>query len=221
MRLSNGSCFAFRASEGQNVGHWILRQQRRRTVMHTTSVSLLERLRQPGDQDAWRRFVKLYSPLIYYWARRQGLDTQDAADLAQEVFALLVQKMPEFTYDAQKSFRAWLRTVTQNKLRDMRKRRPPPLPTGGGSAFGDLPDTSDDNAAFELKEHQQQLVRRALRLMQADFQPTTWKACWELVVSERSAAEVAAELGMTEGAVYAAKFRVLARLRDELKGLMD
>jgi len=189
--------------------------------MHTTSVSLLERLRQPGDQDAWGRFVKLYSPLIYYWARRQGLDTQDAADLAQEVFALLVQKMPEFRYDAQKSFRAWLRTVTQNKLRDIRKRRPPPRPAGGDSAFGELAATTDDNAAFELKEHQQQLVRRALRLMQADFQPSTWKACWELVVSERPAAEVGAELGMTEGAVYAAKFRVLARLREELKGLMD
>jgi len=84
--------------------------------MYTTSVSLLERLRQPGDQEAWSRFVRRYSPHIYDWARRQGLSAEDAADLVQEVFALLVQKMPDFKYDPHKSFRAWLRTVTRNKL---------------------------------------------------------------------------------------------------------
>jgi RNA polymerase sigma-70 factor (ECF subfamily) len=67
--------------------------------MHTTSATLLERLRQPADQEAWARFVRLYTPLPYYWARRVGLQEQDAADLVQEVFAVLFQKLPEFTYD--------------------------------------------------------------------------------------------------------------------------
>ncbi|HEV3262134.1 MAG TPA: sigma-70 family RNA polymerase sigma factor, partial [Gemmataceae bacterium] len=79
--------------------------------MPTTSASLLERLRQPGDQAAWSRFVQLYTPLLYSWARQVRLQHQDAADLVQEVFAVLIRKWPEFSYDPQKSFRSWLRTV--------------------------------------------------------------------------------------------------------------
>jgi RNA polymerase sigma-70 factor (ECF subfamily) len=74
---------------------------------------------------------------------------------------------------------------------------------------------------FWEEEYRQHLVGRALQLMQADFQPTTWKACWELVVAGKPAPRVAAELGITTGAVYAAKFRVLSRLREELRDLMD
>jgi RNA polymerase sigma-70 factor (ECF subfamily) len=57
--------------------------------------------------------------------------------------------------------------------------------------------------------------------MRAEFESSTWTACWEHVVSGRSAADVAAELGISEGAVYVAKCRVLRRLRQELKGLLD
>src|SRR5947209_11513540 len=91
--------------------------------MQTTPPSLLEKLRTPGDQQAWQEFVDLYTPLLYQWARRAGLQDPDAADLLQDVFTSLVQKLPEFHYDRQKSFRAWLRTVTLNQWRDNRKRR--------------------------------------------------------------------------------------------------
>jgi RNA polymerase sigma-70 factor (ECF subfamily) len=187
--------------------------------MHTTSASLLERLRQPGDEAAWGEFVELYTPLIYYWARRVGLQDQDAADLVQEVFAVLVKKLPEFEYVEGKSFRAWLRTVTINKWREGRRRRSVPM-AARDVDLAELADPGEAEAFWE-KEYRQVLVSRALRLMQAEFRPTTWKACWEHVVSGRSAAEVAAELGISVGAVYAAKFRVLARLRQELEGLMD
>jgi RNA polymerase sigma-70 factor (ECF subfamily) len=83
--------------------------------MHTTPPSLLERLRQPAEQQAWERFVELYTPLIYYWAHRVGLEGHDAADLVQDVFTVLVQKLPEFHYDPQKSFRSWLHTVTSTR----------------------------------------------------------------------------------------------------------
>ena len=71
------------------------------------------------------------------------------------------------------------------------------------------------------KDHKQFLVRRALELMQAEFQPATWKACWQAVVESRPATEIAAALGMTENAVFIAKCRVLGRLRKELAGLLD
>ena len=188
--------------------------------MESTSVSLLERLRQPGAHEAWARFVQLYTPLLYHWARRLGLQHQDAADLVQDVFTVLVRKLPEFTYDRDRSFRSWLHAVFLNKWHEGRRRRAAPLPCADP---GDLPGVAspDNVAALGEAEFQQHLMMRALQLMQADFEPTTWKACWEHVVCDRPAAEVARELQITVNAVYLARSRVLRRLRQELEGLLD
>jgi RNA polymerase sigma-70 factor (ECF subfamily) len=188
--------------------------------MHTTSASLLERLRLPTDEAAWERFVQLYTPLIYYWARHLGLQPSDAADLVQDVLTALVRKLPEFDYDRHRSFRNWLRTVTLNCWRNNRRRRAVPVLDSPAADLAD-PASRDPAGAFEEAEYRNHLVARVLELMRAEFQPGTWKACWEHVVSGRSAAEVAAELGMSEGAVYVAKCRVLRRLRQELQGLLD
>lgn len=187
--------------------------------MHTTSPSLLWRVRDRSDQDAWLRFVRLYSPLLYYWSRKAGLQPDDAADLVQEVLLLLLHKLPEFNYRPGSSFRAWLRTVTLNKWRDRCKVRTEANQLAHASDAE--PVVPDPLGLLEEREYQQHLVGRALELMQKDFQPATWKACWELAVNGRPAAEIAAELGMTAGAVYAAKLRVLNRLRQELEGLLD
>jgi RNA polymerase sigma-70 factor (ECF subfamily) len=187
--------------------------------MHTTPVSLLERLGQPAPEQAWTRFVELYSPLLLYWARRRGLQPSDAADLVQDIFTTLVQKLPEFTYDRRKSFRGWLRTVTINKWRDRQRRRGVGTPANAA----DLEDLAgpDDLAAFWEADHQSYLARRALEIMRMEFEPTTWQACWECVVAGRPAAEVAAQLHISENAVYIAKCRVLRRLRQELEGLLE
>ena len=186
--------------------------------MDRTPASLLQRLRRPGEPEAWARFVELFTPLIYYWARRLGLQHQDAADLVQDVFTLLVQKLPAFSYDRHKSFRGWLRTVTLNKWRDRCRRRT--VPVEKNAVPDELPGPEAADAFWET-EYRHQLVGQALEVMRAEFQPTTWKACWELVVTGRPAAEVAAELGVSENAVYIARSRVLGRLRRELEGLLD
>ena len=188
--------------------------------METTSTSLLQRLRTPVDQEAWERFVTLYTPLMNHWARRLGLDGQDTDDLVQDVFALLVRKMPDFRYDRRQSFRGWLWTVTLNKHRERRRVKEPATATNGAAALAEAP-APEDPQALEKAEYDQFLVGRALRLMQAEFQPTTWQACWELVVEGKPAAEVAAKLDMGIDAVYASKSRVLRRLRQELDGLLD
>src|SRR5262245_44760574 len=127
-----------------------------RRDMDTTSVSLLQRLRQPAvEQAAWERFTALYTPLVYYWLRRQGVQQPDAADLVQEVFVILVQKLPEFTYDPGRSFRAWLRTITLNKLREWRRR--PVLAQAADNALTELPDHEADEVFWD-REYQQQLV---------------------------------------------------------------
>jgi RNA polymerase sigma-70 factor, ECF subfamily len=188
--------------------------------MYTTSVSLLERLRDPVQRDAWTRFVDLYTPLLLHWACRSGLQEADATDLVQDILTTLLQKLPTFEYAQGGSFRRWLKALTLNKWRDRCRRRAvrPAEVSLAGSAE---PSDADPAALFEETEYNQRLVARALQVMQTEFRPTTWKACWEHAVSGRSAADVAAELGLTEGAVYVAKSRVLRRLREELRGLLD
>src|SRR5207244_3271465 len=87
-----------------------------------TPASLLERLRQPGDAAAWDRFVTLYTPFLYRCVRPLGLQAADRADLLQDVFLVLYRKLPTFTYDPTRSFRAWLRALLLNKWRDARRR---------------------------------------------------------------------------------------------------
>lgn len=187
--------------------------------MDSTPVSLLERMRKPGDADAWNRFVELATPLLSSWAHRLGLQDQDAADLVQEVLSVLVEKVPGFNYDPRKSFRGWMRTVATNKWREWRRRPTPVLLDAGGPQLADLP--AEDCEAFWEQEYRDYLVGRALTLMRGEFQPNTWQACWQHVVSGHSAVEVARDLGMSVGAVYMAKSRVLKRLREELRGLME
>ena len=188
--------------------------------METTPVSLLERVRKHWDQEAWGRFVALYSPLIFSWGRRCGLQAADSADLTQDVFTTLFQRLPEFTYDRHRSFRAWLHTVTVNHWRDrLRRAGTRPLP-GDDRRLADL-EVDGEISALQEDEYRQHLVGRALQIMQADFQPATWKAFWEHGVVGRPALEVANELGLTLLAVYSAKSRVLNRLRQELQGLLD
>ena len=132
----------------------------------------------------------------------------------------LFQKLPEFQYNRGKGFRNWLRTVLLNKFRDRQRRQGR---AGAEVLDGSMSDVAAPDPVEELseKEYRQQLVKRAMELMQTEFSPKTWKACWEHVVNDRPAAEVAAELGISAGSVYVAKSRVLSRLRQELDGLLD
>ncbi len=188
--------------------------------MNTTPVSLLERLRQPNDQEAWRRFVDLYTPLLYYWVKRSGFSQTEADDLVQEVFAHLVSQMPRFQYDDCKYFRGWLGKVARNKWNEIRRRRQVDAQAMNHVEIADE-HSPDPAEMFESEECRQALFQRAMEVMQTDFPPNTWQACKRMVMDEAAAADVAVELGMSVGAVHAARFRVLARLRQELAGLVE
>lgn len=187
--------------------------------MNTTPISLLQRLRQPDAPVAWPRFVQLYSPLLLFWARKAGLQEQDAADLVQDVFLVLVRKLPEFDYDTHRSFRSWLRTITLNKWRD-RIRRLAVQPGRAGIDPDEVPAEEPDSL-FAEGGYRRQLLARTMELVRPEMQPATWQAFLEHGMKGRPAADVARETGLTVGAVYAAKFRVLTRLRTELQGLLD
>jgi RNA polymerase sigma-70 factor (ECF subfamily) len=187
--------------------------------MLTTSPTLLEQLREPGRADAWDRFVRLYTPLVLAWARRQGFRGADAEDVAQEVLVTLVRELPTYDRGPGRSFRGWLLRVVANEGADFRCRRATrPLPGPDG-----LSGAGDPAAAADLEEaeYRRLLVARGLELVRPDFGEATWAAFTGVMVHGRPAAEVAARLGMTENAVYLARHRVLARLRRELDGLLD
>ncbi len=188
--------------------------------MEITPYTLLERLRRPDDADAWRRFVALAGPFLFNIARRWGLQDADAGDVVQSVFAVLVEELPTFQYDPARSFRSWLRTMLLNKCRDSHRRRDAAAVELGGPRVPEpaLPDPAN---LFADEEYRQALAVRALQFMQAEFAETTWRACWEQVVNDRPAAEVARELGITVNSAYLARSRVLARLRQELADLLD
>jgi RNA polymerase sigma-70 factor (ECF subfamily) len=85
--------------------------------MFATPASLLYRLRRTDEVAAWGRFVDLYTPLLYHWAHKLGEQESDSADLVQDVFLILWRKLPEFEYDSERSFHAWLRTIFLNRHR--------------------------------------------------------------------------------------------------------
>lgn len=186
--------------------------------MQPTPVSLLARLREPGQHaDAWGRFVELYTPLLYAWARRAGLEEHDAADLVQDVLLILVRRLPEFRYDPGLSFRAWLKTILLNKWREKARTRVFAIDR---DANGEDVPVPDPLIALEEDEYARHLVGRALRILQADYQPTTWRAFWDHSVEGRPVAEVAVRHGVSVKAVYLARARILRRLREELAGLV-
>lgn len=187
--------------------------------MATTSVSLLQRV-QSNDASAWTTLVALYTPFLRYWARRCGLEGGDADDLVQDVFLKAFEKLPSFAYDVNRSFRAWLRTIAINRCRELFKKK---QVVGRGTGDTGLSGVTSERELEESweQEHQQAILVRALELMKQEFAEKTWQACWELTVNERSAADVANELGMTANACFLAKARVLRRLRVLLDGLWE
>lgn len=177
------------------------------------------RLKSSQDQQAWATFVELYTPLIFYWARRIGLHTNDAADLAQDVLTLVFQKLPSFEYQPDRSFRSWLRTVTLNRYRESLRRRTVGAKGATDSVLEKMASPNSAESTWDLS-YQQSLVSRAMELLQDEFQPQTWSALQQYVFGGASAAAAAKENGLSVWTVYAAKSRLMSRLREQLEGLL-
>jgi RNA polymerase sigma-70 factor (ECF subfamily) len=185
-----------------------------------TRPSLLIRLRDRSDRLAWSLFVELYGPLVYALARRHGLQDADAADLTQEVFSSAAVR--SLKYDARRgSFRGWLYTVARSRLLDWRRQRP--VRGSGDSAV--QAQLEKHPAPEPPREWDHELERRAFALaaerVRVEFRENTWQAFWLSAVEGRSCDETARALGMSVGAVHVARSRVLARLKDTVRPLLE
>lgn len=177
------------------------------------------------DAAAWERLVKLYAPLVLSWCRGLGLRPDDAADVFQEVFQSVATHLDGFRRERPgDTFRGWLRTITRNKVNDhFRRREKEPAGVGGSEArdlLAQVPGALPTEETPIAEEPEGALLHRALELLRSEFEPKTWQAFWQTAVDGRSATDVAADLGMSPGAVRVAKSRVLHRLREDLGELL-
>ncbi len=191
-----------------------------------TRHTLIAKLRDPADAQAWREFLALYEPLVYRLARHKGLQDADARDLCQEVFRAVARAIDRWEPDpARGSFRGWLFTIARNLMINFLTRRDR-HPRGSGDSnvlamLDALPaDDPHASAVFDA-EYRKRLFRWAADQVKDEFAAKTWQAFWQTGVENRPVAEVAADLGMTAGAVYIARSRVLARLRQRIQQLGD
>jgi RNA polymerase sigma-70 factor, ECF subfamily len=188
-------------------------------LVELTSVSLLDRLKAaPPDAADWQRLQGIYLPLIRRWLRRVPGLGDEADDLGQEVFLVLLRELPRFERRREGSFRAWLRNITVNKARNFGKQRDrrPAVGLDLTDGFLDQMADPDSDLAREWdREHDAHVVQKILTAVQPDFHPATWEAFQRLASDGVPAARVAKELGLTENAVLLAKSRVLRRLREE------
>lgn len=192
---------------------------------HATRSSLLLRASQQ-DAQALRELVDLYGPLVTYWCRRCQIDSHAAADCVQDVFASVAVSIE--TFQPQRtagSFRAWLWTITRNKLRDhFRRIARVPNAAGGSTAFGLMQQVKDpfpipdDEPTGEIQL--QELTSRAIDQVRSEFEPRTWQACWRSVVDGIATDEVARELQLSAAAVRQSRSRILRRLRHQLGDLL-
>jgi RNA polymerase sigma-70 factor, ECF subfamily len=192
--------------------------------VNPTSLSLLDRLKvaRPDASD-WNRLHEIYLPLIERWLDRVPGLGDESADVAQEVLIVVFREVPGFHRQREGSFRAWLRQVTVNKIRNYRRKRQRRPVVGLDPADGileRLSDPNDDLAREWDRDHDKLVVGKLLAVVQPDFSPTTWAAFQRFGVNGVPAGRVAEELGLSENAVILAKSRVLKRLREEAGDLL-
>lgn len=187
-----------------------------------TRASLLVRLRDGGDAGAWREFVRLYAPIIYGFARKRGLQDADAADLMQDVLRSVSSAVHRLNYDPIRgTFRGWLFTVTRNKIFNFLEGRARRVQGSGDSRVQQrLEQHADDHLADDWEaDYQRSLAARAMERVKDEFQPATWEAFLLTAVEGQTPAQVSARVGLSVGAIYVAKSRVVARLRQEIERL--
>ena len=188
------------------------------TLTPTTRASLLLRLRDSKDHEAWLEFVSLYEPVAYRMLRRHGLQDADAREVMQELFMAVSRNIDRWNPAKERgSFRGWLRRVARNLVINWLNQRERRVIATGGSDLQAmlevLPADSDPETVEFDHELRRALFQRAAEQVRGEVQPATWQAFWETGIVGTSPVDAAQKLGLSVGGVRVAKCRVLARLQ--------
>jgi RNA polymerase sigma factor (sigma-70 family) len=193
--------------------------------MTETRSSLLQRLRNPTDQESWGEFIVLYEPLLLAYVRSKGLQEHDARDVVQEIFTKLHRVLPDFELNrARGRFRTWLWQVTSNAIADWARarKRQEREEDAYRERLGSQPDVVGAEPDAEWSDsYRKRVLEVVLTRVRARTQPNTWACFEQRVLRARPSAAIAAELGMTANAVKVNASRVLARVREQCAEYME
>ena len=186
----------------------------------TTSPSLLLRIRNPEDEDSWRRFESVYSPVIRSYCRRRWIQATDVDDIAQEVMSSVANAIQSFEYQPKKGkFRGWLATVTANKLRNFANKST--IEREQYVQYVDQLANKPDSDSQWTELFMQQVFKAASDQIRQEVEDKTWRSFERTWIDGVPAAEVAEELGLPIHTVYVNKSRVLKRMEREFLMLSD
>ncbi len=188
-----------------------------------TRKTLLLRIRDSGNTEAWQTFVELYTPLIYHFCIRRGLQEADCRDVLQNVFLSVHRQIQEFEYDPERGrFRNWLITLVLRQIsRDQSRTDRGTKGRGGGLGDFLVRGIRKDEEQHWNEDFQQRVLELAMARIREEFSPDVFGAFEAVWYYERKPAEVAQESNQSPAWVYQAKFRVLKRLKQELEFLGD
>jgi RNA polymerase sigma-70 factor (ECF subfamily) len=185
-----------------------------------TRPSLLVRLKDQTDGKAWFEFTEIYRPVVFRLACRRGLQHADAEDLVQQVFAAVARVIDNWEIDPGRGrFRTWLSRVATNAILNALSRGHPDRGSGDSKLqkLLEAQQTFDGPSSEMIRvEHRREVFRWAARQIRPEFHPETWDAFWSTAVEGREVADVACERRCTCGAVYAARSRVMRRLKEKV-----
>jgi RNA polymerase sigma-70 factor (ECF subfamily) len=189
-----------------------------------TRQSLILRLQDPGDEDAWRQFSGIYRPIILRMAAARGLQPADAEDLAQRVLMSVSGAIERWLPSGQARFRTWLKRVTDNAVLNALSRTKPDRAGAHPdiqSLLQQQPDHREADSQLLCTEYRRGVLQWAARQIRPEFSDTTWQAFWLTAIENRAAAEVGTLLGRNRGSIYAARSRVMRRLIEKVREFDD
>ena len=193
------------------------------TEIPETRDSLLVQVRSPANREAWEEFAQIYQPVIYRLARLRGLQDADAQDLSQQVLIAVASAIGDWEKSHEEvRFRHWLRKVARNAIINALSRRPRDRAAGGSSVqelLTEQPGEDQESEAQLELEYRRELYLRAARIVRGDVEVETWRAFELTVIDNRSIDEAAAELDKPVGTIYAARSRIMRRLREAVREL--
>lgn len=195
------------------------------TEFPQTRSSLIAQVQSPEDREAWDQFVLIYRPVIYRMARRRGMQDADAQDLVQTVLMRVAASIQRWEKtDPETKFRHWLRRVARNAMVSAFSRQPKDAAAGGSETLdllAEQPEIVEDVEQEIATESMREQYLRAAAVVKTDVDADTWRAFELTVVRGQSCDEVAALFGKSVGAVYAARSRVMRRLREQVQRLQE